>query len=75
MCANIRPLKERISITIDSDIVAELRTLSENDDRSFSQYINGILKKYVHHVRRHPESGDASDPFLPEQDDSSRHSD
>ena len=41
MSSNIRPLKERISITIDSDIVAELRNLSEKDDRSFSQYING----------------------------------
>ena len=70
MASNIRPLKERISITIDSDIAAELRTLSENDDRSFSQYINGILKKYLKHIRRHPESPVSSDPFLQEQDPS-----
>ena len=68
MSSNIRPLKERISITIDSDIVAELRNLSEKDDRSFSQYINGIMKKYLLHIRRHPASPDSSDPFLPEQD-------
>ena len=74
MSENIRPLKERISITIDSDIVAELRMLSENDDRSFSQYINGILKKYLLYIRRHPVSPDTPDPFITEQNPS-QHSD
>ena len=68
MRSKIRPLKERISVSIDSDIIAELRILSENDDRSFSQYINGILKKYLLHVRNHPASPDTSDPFLSERD-------
>jgi uncharacterized protein (DUF4415 family) len=40
-------LKEKISITIDSDLLEKLRTDAENDDRSLSQYINLILKKYV----------------------------
>ena len=44
----MKPLKEKISITIDSDILAKLRISAENDDRSLSQYINIILKSYVH---------------------------
>ena len=43
----MRPLKEKISITLDSDLLDLLREQAENDDRSLSQYINIILKKYV----------------------------
>ena len=43
----LRPLKEKISITIDSDILVKLRLLAENDDRSLSQYINIILKEHI----------------------------
>ena len=43
----LKPLKEKISITIDSDILKTLRTLAENDDRSLSQYINIILKAHI----------------------------
>ena len=43
----MKPLKEKISITIDSDIVEKLRLLAEKDDRSLSQYINLVLKEYL----------------------------
>lgn len=43
----MKPLKEKISITIDNDILAQLRVLAEQDDRSLSQYINLILKEYL----------------------------
>ena len=43
----MKPLKEKISITIDSDILLKLREKAERDDRSLSQYINLILKKYL----------------------------
>lgn len=43
----LKPLKEKISITIDSDILEKIRTLAENDDRSLSQYINIILKSHL----------------------------
>ena len=43
----MKPLKEKISITIDSDILEKLRLLAENDDRSVSQYINIILKSHI----------------------------
>ena len=43
----MRPLKQRISITIDEDILEKIKILSENDDRSLSQYINLILKEHL----------------------------
>ena len=43
----MKPLKEKISITIDGDILEKLRMLSEEDDRPLSQYINIILKTHV----------------------------
>ena len=43
----MKPLKERISITIDNDILEIIKTEAENDDRSLSQYINLILKEHL----------------------------
>lgn len=36
----MKPLKEKVSITLDENIVEEIRKMAEDDDRSFSQYIN-----------------------------------
>ena len=44
----MKPLKEKISITIDSDLLAKLREKAEEDDRSVSSFINLILKKYLY---------------------------
>ena len=43
----MRPLKEKVSITLDSDIVQKIMDMAEADDRSFSQYVNMILKEHV----------------------------
>lgn len=43
----MKPLKEKISITVDSDILEKLRIEAENDDRSLSQYINLVLKEHI----------------------------
>ena len=43
----MKPLKEKISITIDSDILAKAKLEAEKDDRSLSQYINIILKEHL----------------------------
>ena len=43
----MRPLKEKISITIDEDLLKTIRELAEEDDRSLSQYINLVLKKHI----------------------------
>ncbi len=44
---SVKPLKEKISITIDGDILERLKDQAEKDDRSLSQYINLILKEYL----------------------------
>lgn len=43
----MKPLKAKVSITLDTDVIERLKQLSEEDDRSFSQYINLILKDYL----------------------------
>ena len=43
----LKPLKEKISITIDSDVLEKIKNFAENDDRSLSQYINIILKSHI----------------------------
>lgn len=43
----MRPLKGKVSITLDSDIIQTIRDYAEKDDRSFSQYINMVLKEYI----------------------------
>ena len=43
----MKPLKKKVSITLDSDLVEMIKTMAEEDDRSFSQYINMVLKDHV----------------------------
>ena len=47
----MKPLKEKISITIDNDILAKLKEKAEYDDRSLSQYINLVLKQHIKNAR------------------------
>ena len=48
----MKPLKQRVSLTLDEDIVEKIKIMAENCDRSLSQYINLILKD---HLRKHEE--------------------
>ena len=43
----MRPLKEKISITVDSDILKLARIEAEKEDRSLSQYINLLLRSHL----------------------------
>lgn len=43
----MKPLKERYSLSLDSDVAEAIKKLAENDDRSFSQFVNMILKDYL----------------------------
>ncbi len=43
----MKPLKEKISITIDSDILSKIRKKADEDERSLSQYINIILSRHI----------------------------
>ncbi|MCI9175963.1 MAG: ribbon-helix-helix protein, CopG family [Lachnospiraceae bacterium] len=43
----MKPLKIKVSITLDEEIINEIKELAEQDDRSFSQYVNLVLKEYL----------------------------
>lgn len=43
----MKPLKEKVSITLDSDVVEKIKILAEEDERSFSQFVNKVLKEYL----------------------------
>ncbi|MDO4283756.1 MAG: DUF6364 family protein [Eubacteriales bacterium] len=43
----MRPLKTKVSITLDEDLIEKIKELAEQDDRSFSQYVNLVLKNWV----------------------------
>ena len=42
----MKPLKTKISITLDDPILLRIRELAEYEDRSVSRYINLVLKKH-----------------------------
>ncbi len=46
----MKPLKEKISITVDSDTLEKTRIEAEKDDRSLSQYINIVLKDHIKRI-------------------------
>ncbi len=48
----MKPLKSKVSITLDSDLIEKIKQLAEQDDRSFSQYINMILKEQLKNPER-----------------------
>jgi hypothetical protein len=44
---SLKPLKNKVSITLDEDVIRKIRELADSDDRNFSQYINLVLKKHI----------------------------
>lgn len=43
----MKPLKTKISITIDEPVLEQIRRQAENSDRSVSSYINLVLKAHL----------------------------
>lgn len=43
----MKPLKEKISITIDGDVLEKIKDKAEYDGRSLSQYINLVLRRHL----------------------------
>ena len=48
----MKPLKSKVSITLDSDVIEKVRILAEQDERSFSQYINMVLKEHLNQTSK-----------------------
>jgi predicted DNA binding CopG/RHH family protein len=43
----MKPLKEKVSITLDSDLLEKLREKADCDCCPLSQYINLVLKRHL----------------------------
>ena len=43
----MKPLKQRVSLTLDEDIVEKIKIRAEECDSSVSQYINLVLKEHL----------------------------
>lgn len=43
----MRPLKVKVSITLDEDLLERIKALAEEDERSVSQYINLALREHI----------------------------
>lgn len=48
----MKPLKDKISITIDSDLLEKLREIADEDCRPLSQYINLVLRKHLEELNK-----------------------
>lgn len=42
-----KPLKVKVSLSLDEEVVKKIRTLAEEDDRMLSSYINLVLRNYL----------------------------
>lgn len=42
-----KPYKVKVSVSLDEDVIQQIKELAEDDDRSFSQYINMVLKEHI----------------------------
>lgn len=48
----MKPLKQKVSITLDEDVIEKVKKLSEECDRSFSQYVNLVLKEHLAKIEK-----------------------
>lgn len=52
MQPNNKPLKVKLTISLDPDIEKNIRRLADEDDRSFSAYINKVLKDHIRGTKK-----------------------
>ena len=45
-----KPLKEKVSFSLDSDIIKSCRALADKDDRYLSQYVNRVLREHLREI-------------------------
>lgn len=48
----MKPLKTKISITLDDLIYEKIKELAEYDDRSVSSYINLVLREHLERLSK-----------------------
>ena len=58
----MKPLKSKVSLTLDITVIEAIKKLADNDERSFSQYVNLVLKEFL---LNHDEIKDENPPKNP----------
>lgn len=53
----MKTLKQKVSITLDEGVIEEIKAMAEEDDRSFSQYINLVLRKHLNESKQPAAAG------------------
>ncbi len=48
----MKPLKTKVSVTLDDPILNQIKQLADEDDRSLSSYINLVLKAHLEELER-----------------------
>ena len=48
----MKPLKTKISLTIDDPVLESIKELAELEDRSLSSYINLVLREHLKQLER-----------------------
>jgi hypothetical protein len=48
----MKPLKGKISLTIDDPVLEAIKQLAEENDRSVSSYINLVLREHLKQLER-----------------------
>lgn len=49
---SMKPLKVKVSVSLDEEVVKKLRVLAEEDDRQLSSYINLVLRNYLRDLEK-----------------------
>ena len=48
----MKPLKTKVSLTLDGPILEQIQVLAEREDRSLSSYINLVLKAHLEDLEK-----------------------
>ena len=48
----MKPLKAKVSLTLDAPIIERIQELAEREDRSLSSYINLVLRAHLEDLDR-----------------------
>ncbi|SCH37217.1 Uncharacterised protein [uncultured Clostridium sp.] len=57
MVISMKPLKTKISITLDDPVLEQTKRLAEREDRSLSSYINLLLKAHLERMEKNGADG------------------
>ena len=48
----MKPLKIKVSLSLDEDVVEKCKELAENDDRMLSSYVNLVLRRHIERLEK-----------------------